>query len=221
MQHISDNFTYLIGIDSGGTKSELMVWRKADLAPENQVSDEQLVAQAVATVRHDGMNLDGISDQEATSRLLFMLEEAARTLEMSVSELAKQSFLVLGMAGLDTDLDTDNAERWITQSLTQHDLNLSYALISDVELGLWAGTRTGQGIVLIAGTGSNCFGRNSQGEIRKAGGTLAFFSRMRAADLCLAGKHSILSARCLMDVRRKRRSTKLSWMSWAYHRLRS
>ncbi|MCD8506926.1 hypothetical protein LRY58_01310, partial [Candidatus Woesebacteria bacterium] len=176
MQHISDNFTYLIGIDSGGTKSELMVWRKADLAPENQVSDEQLVAQAVATVRHDGMNLDGISDQEATSRLLFMLEEAARTLEMSVSELAKQSFLVLGMAGLDTDLDTDNAERWITQSLTQHDLNLSYALISDVELGLWAGTRTGQGIVLIAGTGSNCFGRNSQGEIRKAGGLSHFFS---------------------------------------------
>jgi N-acetylglucosamine kinase-like BadF-type ATPase len=49
-------------------------------------------------------------------------------------------------------------------------------LLSDVELALSSVDVHGAGIVLIAGTGSNCFGRTSDGRSAKAGGLSHFFS---------------------------------------------
>ena len=49
-------------------------------------------------------------------------------------------------------------------------------MLPDIELALWSASRNGVGIVLIAGTGSNCFGRNTQGQTAKTGGLSHYFS---------------------------------------------
>lgn len=173
MSHSSPE--YLIAIDSGGTKSQLFVWpwSVVESSPE---SSEELVLQAVCSARYDGINLDGISEEDATHRLEVLLREAAAELNMSLPELGTKVVTVMGMAGLDTDRDFVNAEKWFEDSLAHLNISFPYALISDVELGLWAATEDGVGVVLIAGTGSNCFGRNQTGQTAKAGGLSHFFS---------------------------------------------
>lgn len=166
---------YLIAIDSGGTKSQVLVWPWSVVEQPPKTSEE-LVASAVCSARYDGINLDGISEQEATERLEVLLREAASELSMSLTEFGGKVAVVMGMAGLDTDRDHVNAEKWFENSLAHFNLSIPYALISDVELGLWAATENGVGVVLIAGTGSNCFGRNQSGEVAKSGGLSHFFS---------------------------------------------
>lgn len=160
------DFSYVVGIDAGGTKSAVRVWNVGGTQPE-----------LVGEVRKVGLNLDLLKSEEAIRRLESILHAAAQAVGSSLADLAGQSFLVLGMAGLDTPLDVSGAENWLTACLS--DLQLtewSRAVISDVELGLWAARPDGVGVVLIAGTGSNCFGRDSAGKTAKAGGLSHFFS---------------------------------------------
>ncbi len=181
MSAISSTSQFIIGIDSGGTKSELIVWDQLRLREvlsraKSDVSTDEIYGLARATVHHHGLNLDGITLEEATSRFTYMLSQAAEQLKVSEEELAAQSHIIMGMAGIDTDLDDEYAREWLDSVVEERKLPLQYTLISDVELGLWSGTQNGQGIVLIAGTGSNCFGRNSQAKTAKAGGLSHFFS---------------------------------------------
>lgn len=160
------SFSYIVGIDAGGTKSAVRVWNVGGTQPE-------LVGEA----REVGLNLDLLKPEEAVRRLDSVLHAAAQAVGCSLAELAAQSFLVLGMAGLDTPLDVSGAENWLTACLTDQQLaTWPRAVISDVELGLWAARADGVGVVLIAGTGSNCFGRDATGKTAKAGGLSHFFS---------------------------------------------
>jgi N-acetylglucosamine kinase-like BadF-type ATPase len=160
---------YILGIDSGATKSHVVLWDEA------QAANFQ-VEPSLLNTKHPGLNLDVIPEAEATVRLGAMIEEAARVVEKDRPGFLRETKVVLGMAGLDTDLDRQNARRWLDQTMKSWLPEANYVLLSDVELGLWSAAPDGVGVLLIAGTGSNCFGRNAAGKTAKAGGLSHFFS---------------------------------------------
>lgn len=159
----------ILGIDSGATKSHVVLW------DETQAATFQLEPSLLNT-KHPGLNLDVIDEAEATKRLQAMIEEAARVVEQDVPGFLRVTKVVLGLAGLDTDLDRENARRWLDQAMKSWLPEANYVLLSDVELGLWSAAPDGVGVLLIAGTGSNCFGRDATGKTAKAGGLSHFFS---------------------------------------------
>lgn len=159
----------LLGIDAGATKSHVVLWDDAQAAAG-------AVEPSLLNTKHPGLNLDVISGEEASARLWGIFEEAARVVEKELPDFFAQTKIVIGMAGLDTDLDRSNAQQWLDGTLHQKTQQYNVKLIPDVELALWAASPQGVGVLLIAGTGSNCFGRSGQGKTAKSGGLSHFFA---------------------------------------------
>ena len=159
---------FLLAIDAGATKSHLVLW---DLSKP----DVPTLETALINTKYPGINLDVINSREATQRLLIMIQETAQSIGQETSSFLVQTDVVIGMAGLDTNLDFQNATAWIQSIPLLQPTLASIHLIPDVELALWAASESGEGVLLIAGTGSNCFGR-IQDKTAKAGGFSHFFS---------------------------------------------
>lgn len=139
--------TTVIGMDCGASHSTLKIW-----------TDGKVILE-----RHDllGVNLD------------LLVSNATR--EYFVNEFRDlitygEAYWVVGMAGLDSPSEVLEAENWLRDILGSTIPYADLSVMSDIELVLWAGSEQGQGIALIAGTGSNCLGRNHVGEIKKVGG---------------------------------------------------
>lgn len=137
----------IIGLDCGATHSSLCVW----------VEEKKVLE------RHDlpGSNLD-----------LARLKETGDGLVLEFEKLAeyKGAVWIVGMAGLDDRREVAEAEKWLRGIL---EVSLPFSgltVMSDVDLVLWSGSPLGTGIGLIAGTGSNCFGRDNTGVTKKVGG---------------------------------------------------
>ena len=90
------------------------------------------------------------------------VHQALRMAEMEPSDIIHSVF---ALAGLDRDKDYLIMEKSI-QDLSFY----SYQLVPDTISGLCMGTSDLIGIVLICGSGSNAYGRNSQGETIQIGG---------------------------------------------------
>lgn len=180
--HDFHDIEYVVGIDSGGTKSAIHVWKlparaEFEASSLSEHSDELPQPELICEFRQAGLNLDLLSASIAEARLDRILQELSAQAQLSRTQLTQRTVLVMGMAGLDTPLDQSEAEDWLTDQLKSRGLGTwKRYVISDVELGLWAARPDGVGVVLIAGTGSNCFGRDAQGTIAKAGGLSHFFS---------------------------------------------
>jgi len=71
-----------------------------------------------------------------------------------------------GLAGIGRPDDRARFEAWAATS----GIALRYAFVSDAELVLAAGAPKGWGVALIAGTGSFCWGRATDGRIARVGG---------------------------------------------------
>ena len=138
----------VLGMDCGATHSRAVIW-------ENGVK-----LQTVEDL--PGINMDLIKDGS-----LFNLWKNNFGILKSDLETA----WVVAMAGLDNQSEVKGAERKLKQILTALGVKFGKLLVmSDIELVLWAGSERGVGIGLIAGTGSNCFGRNIVGTEAKTGG---------------------------------------------------
>lgn len=180
---MSSNFPaqFLLGIDSGGSKSQMMLWplAQAERLVQLSVSEQNIMAAAVFQDRFQGINLDVIDQYTASQRLAAMLEAAADAARLPTATFLQQTKIVMGLAGLDTPADVERAELWFGSVLLQFGLmktQVDITLLPDVELALWSASRIGEGVVLIAGTGSNCFGRDAAGNRAKTGGMSHFLS---------------------------------------------
>lgn len=99
--------------------------------------------------------------------------EARELLAASINELVvyRNASWVVGMAGLDDKGEVEEANNWFRVLLNLAGITYSkFVVLSDIDLVLWAGDMGGAGIGLIAGTGSNCMGRNKFGQSYKTGG---------------------------------------------------
>ena len=89
--------------------------------------------------------------------------EALRSAGVDKEKISKAGF---GISGYDWPSERDSTMRAI-QSLG---LSSSIELVNDTLLGLIAGTEKGWGIVVLAGSGENCWGRDPQGAIGRMTG---------------------------------------------------
>lgn len=138
---------FVLGIDAGGSKT---VCLRAD-------SDGAVRRSA----RGPGANLAVLGELEV-EKVLYELMEQVLTDEQSGAAAA----ICLGIAGVDRAEDAA-VIRGILRRIGQ---KAPVLVVNDALIALEAGAGDGAGIVIIAGTGSICYGRNDKGQAARAGG---------------------------------------------------
>ena len=140
---------YYLGFDAGGTRTD------GALANETTV---------LARASGGSVKLLRVSPEEAEKNLRFVVE----TLFAKTGILPAQiSSVCIGIAGYTVPLVTD----WVERTLAVILGGVPKILVSgDVEIALDAAFPGGQGVLIIAGTGSNFLGRTSTGALINVGG---------------------------------------------------
>lgn len=142
---------YYLAIDGGGTKTQVLC---AD--EKGEIVGEGLSGPTSLTVVNAGA-------------AGFALREAVRQATQNLPPGFVVLKLVMGLAGLDTAEEITRAEASFKQVLTDFNIK-EFVLINDILIALRAVTDKTDAVAIISGTGSNCFGLNSQGQSAKAGG---------------------------------------------------
>lgn len=138
---------FFLAIDAGGTKTRCV------LADETR----ELGRTTTGSVK-----LMRVGEAEASSRLRAMLSEVALAAGVDLSDVTRTC---VGIAGHTIEAVREWATREIQQAVGG-DLLLS----GDEEIALDGAVQGGEGILVIAGTGSNFFGRTADGARYTAGG---------------------------------------------------
>jgi N-acetylglucosamine kinase-like BadF-type ATPase len=141
--------SYVIGIDGGGTKTALK------LADEN--------GSVVLTMEGGPCNINSMG-KEAISKM--MKELVNDTLEKAQLTIEDVKTLCIGTAGVDRPSDKAIIEEIIRKT----GFKGRTIITNDAVTALYGGVGGAEGVILISGTGSICYGRNSEGETKRAGG---------------------------------------------------
>lgn len=142
---------YYLAIDSGGTKTTAWLATDADTI--------------VGRGQAGPMSLAATSTIEAVDHLREAVATAIGT--MNISNVAS---CVIGSAGVDTPSEHHRASELFSAALRKTLAVEKFSLVNDIVIALDSGTQSENAIALIAGTGSNCFGRNARGQEVKVGG---------------------------------------------------
>jgi N-acetylglucosamine kinase-like BadF-type ATPase len=140
---------YVIGIDGGGTKTVLKI---SDL-------DRNLIG----TYEGGPCNLNSSSVENVEKMLKELIMSSVKDSMISIKDCRG---ICIGTAGAGRE-----REKSIIQNIIQ-DTGYSERLIvtDDAVTALYGGCGKGEGIILISGTGSICFGINASGEKCRVGG---------------------------------------------------
>jgi N-acetylglucosamine kinase-like BadF-type ATPase len=131
------------GIDAGGTKTRAFVVTRA--------------GEIVGRGAGGGGNLLTSSDPQGSIAAALQTALAGR----------RPSAVVLSCAGGDRPGERERGREILTGLLGG---DVPFEVTHDAKAALYAGDRSGCGVVLIAGTGSVAYGRNSEGDEQRAGG---------------------------------------------------
>jgi N-acetylglucosamine kinase-like BadF-type ATPase len=140
----------LLGVDGGGSQT------RALLADEN--------GRVLASAEAGASNYQSVGFAAATQALLDAGAEALRRAGLAPDTPIDAA--CFGLAGIGRLEDQARFEAWAATS----GIARRYAFTSDAELVLAAGAPDGWGAALIAGTGSFCWGRNTDGRAARVGG---------------------------------------------------
>lgn len=145
---------YILGVDGGGTKTTAQI---VDTSGKK-------IAQAVS----GSSNYKSVGLKRAIENLNTAVFGAITNLGVSGSISFKSS--CFGFAGNNTGKDPETYKEIVFNSKLSNYLNSKRTIIcNDSRIGLEAGSESKNKIILIAGTGSNCFGVNEYG--KQAGAT--------------------------------------------------
>src|SRR5688572_20021536 len=136
----------VLGIDVGGTKTVCLL---AD-------GDERVIAEG----RDEGANLQGAGELVLEKVLHSVME---KTLEHAG---VVPSAICLGIAGVDRAAD----EAVVRSIMSRIGYKARILIVNDALIALQAGIGDAPGIVIVSGTGSIAYGRNSDGEASRGGG---------------------------------------------------
>ena len=137
---------YVIGLDAGGTKTVCLL---ADL--EGRV---------LAEARGAGANLHAAGELEVEKVLHDVMDRVIGDRQLAPAAI------VLGMAGVDRAGDA----QVIRTLLRRIGFKARLLVTNDALIALVAAIGDDPGVVVIAGTGSICYGRNARDEAARAGG---------------------------------------------------
>lgn len=136
-----------VAIDAGGTKTQCLI------------ADETRV---LARAQAGTVKLMRVSEQEATARLQAMLVEAAEAAGVSLGQVTRTCFGLAGVSG-------PAVQAWARRTVSAV-VGGELILCGDEEIALDAVFAGGEGILVIAGTGTNAIGRAVDGKLFGAGG---------------------------------------------------
>jgi N-acetylglucosamine kinase-like BadF-type ATPase len=141
--------TYSLGIDGGGTKTDCVILR----------ADGEIIGRGAA----------GPSNPLRVGYpAAFEALRSAAAMALAEADLVPRqiSAAVAGLAGAGRRTAVRRAMVFLTETLP----NATNFVTTDLEIALQTAFGEGEGVVLVAGTGSAAFGRNAQGETARAGG---------------------------------------------------
>ncbi|MDA1079959.1 MAG: hypothetical protein O2840_04715 [bacterium] len=143
--------SYVIAVDGGGTKTNVIC--------------------ADSTGAILGTGLSGPTNLTSTSvgAASFNLHEGIRQATENVAATVPITHAAMGLAGMDSQDDYVVAFGTLKTVLDQFHIP-NFILVNDAVIALENGSDAPQAVVLISGTGSNCYGKNAQGETANAGG---------------------------------------------------
>jgi N-acetylglucosamine kinase-like BadF-type ATPase len=141
---------FILGIDGGGSNT------RACIADQH--------GNILGSGYAGSSNYQAIGFDAATQALLSAIKQAREAAGLtSDTHLAAACF---GLAGVGRPLDRVRFEAWSEHS----QIARRTTFVTDAELVMMAGTPSGWGIILIAGTGSICLGRTVDGRNERVGG---------------------------------------------------
>lgn len=142
---------FFLGVDGGGTKTNVVCVDEAGVVKGmGQVGPTNLTSTTVGAAS-------------------FNLREGLRQATESLPTQREISCMVMGLAGMDSQEEHDSAIEIFSTTARSFGVD-KVVLVNDSEIALENGTQSSEAIVLLAGTGSNCRGKNAQGEVAVAGG---------------------------------------------------
>jgi N-acetylglucosamine kinase-like BadF-type ATPase len=164
--------TYLLGIDGGGTRTT--AW----LARQDVPSDDRLRVLGRGTAGPS--NPLKVGFRAAEREILRSVRAAAREAKISLFKTASgkgsrrglaPDAVVLGLAGSDRARVQNHMLRWMKKTIPAE----RHLLTTDAAIALRAGVGVSPGIIVIAGTGSIAFARDTRGHVLRAGGWGSLF----------------------------------------------
>lgn len=143
---------YFLGVDGGGTKTQFVI------------TDEK-------------GNILGKSLGGSTYIRSIEIEEICETLKNGIASALENAQLknitftksCFGIAGLDNPKDFDNFLKYVN-SISEGVLGENPIVLNDAVCALRRGTDKSFGVTIVAGTGSNCYGKNKEGKEVFVGG---------------------------------------------------
>ena len=145
---------YVLGLDGGGSKTTVQI---AD------TDGKVLIQNMSGSCNYKSVGIE-IAKNNINTAILNSLEK------MGVPDIIFKS-ACFGLAGNDTDEDMKIYNRIIFNNKLKKFLNPSTTIIcNDSKIGLIAGSNKKNRLMVISGTGANCFGINEDGQEAKANG---------------------------------------------------
>ena len=140
---------YVIGVDGGGTKTEVTL------------VDRQ--GKVIARIRGGSTNLQGVGAEKLKSEMLFLFDKLTQKTNVSPDKIGA---IFMGLAGAGRKSDQDTILALFND--TKYDGKI--VVDSDAIIALAGAFGNKPGIILIAGTGSICFGMSEDGDVVRSGG---------------------------------------------------
>ncbi|WP_097015170.1 BadF/BadG/BcrA/BcrD ATPase family protein [Anaerocolumna aminovalerica] len=139
---------YIIGMDGGGTKTKVLI------ADRNQTILEELTAGAI--------NYNGAKKEEVDQNI----QGIFHTLEDKGYKKDRCRGICIGTAGISNPLVTE----YMKENINHFGYTCSADIVGDHETALAGALMQTEGIIVIAGTGSICYGKDQCGNTYRTGG---------------------------------------------------
>lgn len=139
---------YVIGIDGGGTKTLLKI--------------AEMDGGLIAECSKGPSNINSISEEDVKDTLQTLIVEGTESIGLKLEDCQA---ICIGTAGADRESD-----RKIIEQIISEKYNGKIIVVNDAEVALCGGTGKREGIILISGTGSICYGRTEDGKSSRSGG---------------------------------------------------
>ncbi|WP_270164477.1 N-acetylglucosamine kinase [Paenibacillus sp. SYP-B4298] len=142
--------TYIVGIDGGGTKTAVTIAHERE-------QEGTLCSFAVGPINYNGGDAQAIAAA---------FGDMFHQLKHHCGDLGEVAHLCIGAAGVSNPVVGQLLEEQVRGQGYRGPLTIT----GDQETALYGAQNALQGIILIAGTGSICFGVNEQGRQHRTGG---------------------------------------------------
>ena len=139
---------FVIGLDGGGTKTEVVVC--------------DLQGNVISLFRSGAININGENVTNVENNLRYIFEK----IFSETGPSSKCACTCVGAAGISNAL----ARETLKAAIVSSGYSGRFIISGDHQTALYGALGKGEGIILIAGTGSICYGRNKYGSEHRTGG---------------------------------------------------